>query len=163
MDPDISPRAVEMIKHLDNDRSFLRRKYEAFKQNRDHHVATAVRAGEAFAGAAVMGMINGRYGGNEGAVHLAGIPVSPVAGGALILSGVFDLFGKRASEHVINFGIGVLAEFGANMGFGAGQKWHETGHLFDFHHGGGALPPGTHASGDLSPSTIADLARTMQR
>ena len=152
------------VRHLDQQRTFWRTKYEDFKAHREKHTTTLVTVGEAFAGAAIAGVVNGRYGGEKGVAAIGGVPISPIVSGVLVALGMFDVAGHKFSDHFINFGIGGLAEFGANWAFGLGQRWRESGHLFEFHHHApGPLPPGTHASGDLSPEAINEIARSLPR
>jgi hypothetical protein len=85
-----------------------------------------VRSGEVFAGAAVAGVVQGRFGDTKvgGLVPLdllIGFGLNGVA-----LSGV----AKEYSDDLGNFGDGFIAGYGAEAGFAVGQRWKNTGHLF---------------------------------
>ena len=153
------------VRFLDRQRQAMRDRLNRIAANKAKHKRQAVTIAEVVAGSAIAGVVQGRAG--EGGAHILKMPASLVVGGLLAGAGVF--MANDWSDHLINVGTGFIAEFGANFGYGVGQRWHQTGKLglFDgglFGHagGGGALGPGAHTGADLTPHQMANLVRQVQ-
>ncbi len=155
------------VSYLAKQRDALRERAQRFHEKRKEHLKAAVATVEVMGGAAIAGVIQGRAG--EKGAHIGPFPASLVIGGGLIAAGIFASTGKggtftAASDHLVDFGTGFLAEFAGNWGYGVGQRWKEDGHLNLFgksdHH---ALPPGgAHTGRDLTPHEMANLVRQVQ-
>lgn len=149
------------VRYLANIRENLSNRLKRISEQKHKHMKTGITAVEVTAGSFLAGVVSGRTE-QKGGAHILGVPVSLAAGGVLIAAGVFEALGKH-SDHLTNVGTGALAEYAANMGFGVGQKWHNTGHLFGKSDPTAALPPGaTTSSGDLSPNQMADIVRQVR-
>lgn len=138
------------VQHLHHRATHLHKKVEALKERAEAMTEKFVRTLEIGAAATVGGVIQGKAG-PDGA-HVMGVPVDLGAGLALNLLGYFDAAGKY-SDHLNNFGDGMLAAYLSQVGFGVGQKWRSTGKLL-----GGSTTPTTSTQGTLSPADMAAIA-----
>jgi len=83
-------------------------------------------------GAWAGGVLEGRTGG----ASLGPIPFNLGIGAAFLLVGYTNLAGEKYSEHLNNFGNGLLGSYLAATGYAFGKRWRETKSLF----GGGGHP-----------------------
>jgi len=95
--------------------------------------------GAAFA----MGLIQGKTGG----VEVMGVPLELGGGLALEFLAFTGMAGK-ATDHLANFGNGMLAAYACTVGRGVGQSWEQTGKL------GGQSPKAISKGTDLTPEEI---------
>jgi hypothetical protein len=103
-------------------------------------VDTVEIGGAAFA----MGVIQGKTGG----VEIMGVPLE--LGGGLVLELLaFTGMAGKATDHLANFGNGMLAAYATTVGRGVGQSWEQTGKL-----GGGTSPKAISKGSDLTPEEI---------
>lgn len=151
----------EHVEHLLRTRESLRDKFKRFKQrmNLDNHVEKAVRTVEVGVGAAAAGLVQGRSG--PQGLSILGIPVEVLGGVALNVAGHVGAAGKH-SDHLCNFGDGLIAAFTSSFGFGVGKTWRDTGHLFG-NRPQQQIGPGApaHTAGHVSPQVMADIAARM--
>ena len=150
----------EHVEHLHGRVQHFHRRALALKERAEEMTEKFVRTLEIGAAATVGGVIHGKAG-PEGA-HIMGVPVDLGAGLALNLLGYFGVAGKH-SDHLNNFGDGMLGAYLSQVGFGIGQKWLSTGKLL----GGGAAksaPATTTTSGaSLSPAAMAEIVARVQQ
>lgn len=152
---------LEKVKYLHGERLKLRERIAnitaRMKDRTEGITKKAVATVEVVAAAGIGGLIQG-HAGPKG-LSVMGVPTDALLGLALNAAGYFNLAGKQYSEHLNNFGDGFLASFASSVGWGWGHHWHETG-KFSFtglHEEHPSLPPGTTASGNLSPGHMADI------
>jgi hypothetical protein len=118
-----------------------------------HGTKKVVRSLEVSAAGAVGGLIQGRAG-EEGSTVMH-IPTDLLGGIVLNGLGFFGAAGDY-SDHLHNFGDGLLAAFTSSMGYGWGSNWRKTG-KFSFAAKPSELLPGTTTKGEISPGQMADI------
>lgn len=147
----------EHIEHLHGRVQHLHKRATALKERAEEMTTKFVRTLEIGAAATAGGVIQGKAG-PDGA-HVMGVPVDLAGGLALNLLGYFGVAGNK-SEHLNNFGDGLLAAYLSQVGFGIGQKWRTTGKLLG---GGASAPAGTTTSGTLSPAAMAEIVERVEQ
>ncbi len=145
------------LQHLHGRVQHLHKRAGALKEKAEKMTEKFVRTLEVGAAAALGGVVQGKAG--PAGAHIMGVPVDLGAGLALNLLGYFGVAGKH-SDHLNNFGDGMLAAYLSQVGFGVGQQWLKTGKL--------GLPTGQTAvsgtlSAGLSPGQMAEIVENVRR
>jgi hypothetical protein len=113
----------------------------------------------------VGGALEGKSDG--GTIPIIKLPWNLGIGLAFLTVGHLELAGKH-SDHLNNFGNGLVGSFVAAEGYAFGKRWRDTGKLF----GGGKGSPFLHpyeevpagpVSGDLSQEQMAAIVSRMQQ
>lgn len=103
----------------------FKKRLEAYREKLEGATTKIVRTLEVGAGAAVAGLIQGKF----DHPHFLHMPVDLVAGLGLNIAGYLDAAGDY-SEHLCNFGDGFVAAYTSGLGYQMGDTWKKTGKLF---------------------------------
>lgn len=149
---------IEHVRHLAKRGHALQGRLDAIRDRLAGVTGKVTRTITVTAAATIGGIIQGKAG-PDGA-HILHIPVDLGAGLALNVAGYMGAAGKH-SDHLNNFGDGLLACWASAHGFGWGNTWRTTGRLFGAKSGAPVLPPpgggAARAAGEISPSQMADI------
>ncbi len=163
----------EHVRHLHAEKEKFKGRVAHYKAKTAKAVQKVVRTLEVTAGATIGGVIQGGYTktdpvtGKAVGPHFMHVPVDLGLGLIFVVAGAFDAAGDH-SDHLVNFGDGLIGAYASNLGFTLGQGWRASGKMpFSGQQAAAALGAPSPAApalahGAYDPNTMAKMVADIQ-